>query len=191
MRQGVSCSVSLLSSMSTARAHFRHNWTRRQWFLNGSSTRRPNRRSSSSSREEVGWYSSNSRSTGHQHWGSSSGKLIGFTHKNWEWKLSHFVILSIKVFLQLISNDRFKSVEHRVVANREGPRVSVASFFGIGVYPTSQVYGPIKELLSEKNPAKYRETTLKDFYFYHNMRGLNGISALQHFRIGLEDERNG
>lgn len=78
-----------------------------------------------------------------------------------------------------------------MVANREGPRVSVASFFGIGVYPTSQVYGPIKELLSEKNRAKYRETTLKDFYFYHNMRGLNGISALQHFRLGPEDERNG
>ncbi|XP_008438545.1 1-aminocyclopropane-1-carboxylate oxidase homolog 1-like [Cucumis melo] len=101
------------------------------------------------------------------------------------------LVINIGDLLQLISNDRFKSVEHRVVANREGPRVSVASFFGIGVYPTSQVYGPIKELLSEKNPAKYRETTLKDFYFYHNMRGLNGISALQHFRICLEDERNG
>lgn len=74
-----------------------------------------------------------------------------------------------------------------MLANREGPRVSIASFFGIGVYPTSQVYGPIKELLSEENPPKYRETTLKDFYFHHNNRGLNGTSALQHFRLGLDE----
>lgn len=75
-----------------------------------------------------------------------------------------------------------------MLANRDGPRVSIASFFGIGVYTTSQVYGPIKELLSEQNPAKYGETTLKDFYFYHNSRGLNGTSALQHFRLSLDDE---
>ncbi|XP_038877361.1 1-aminocyclopropane-1-carboxylate oxidase homolog 1-like [Benincasa hispida] len=101
------------------------------------------------------------------------------------------LVVNIGDLLQLISNDRFKSVEHRVLSNREGPRVSIASFFGIGVYPTSQVYGPIKELLSELNPAKYSETTLKDFYFYHNNRGLNGTSALQHYRLGVDDEGNG
>ncbi|VAI91534.1 unnamed protein product [Triticum turgidum subsp. durum] len=32
-------------------------------------------------------------------------------------------------FLQLVSNDRFRSVAHRVVANSVGPRMSVACFF--------------------------------------------------------------
>ncbi|XP_073019366.1 1-aminocyclopropane-1-carboxylate oxidase homolog 12-like [Primulina eburnea] len=32
--------------------------------------------------------------------------------------------------LQLISTDKFKSVEHRVLASQTGPRISVASFFG-------------------------------------------------------------
>ncbi|KAL8162776.1 hypothetical protein V2J09_014265 [Rumex salicifolius] len=31
--------------------------------------------------------------------------------------------------LVIVSNDRFKSVEHRVVANKAGPRISVACFF--------------------------------------------------------------
>lgn len=30
--------------------------------------------------------------------------------------------------LQLITNDKFKSVEHRVLANHDGPRISIACF---------------------------------------------------------------
>ncbi|CAF1698385.1 unnamed protein product [Brassica napus] len=39
------------------------------------------------------------------------------------------LIINIGDFLQLITNDKFVSVEHRVLANRQGPRISVASFF--------------------------------------------------------------
>ncbi|KAK7314978.1 hypothetical protein VNO77_33510 [Canavalia gladiata] len=54
--------------------------------------------------------------------------------------------------VQLISNDQFKSVEHRVVASDKGPRVSVACFFTLDNYPSARIYGPIKELLSKENP---------------------------------------
>ncbi|KAI4345779.1 hypothetical protein L6164_012875 [Bauhinia variegata] len=84
---------------------------------------------------------------------------------------------------QLITNDRFKSVEHRVLANFEGPRISVASFFSEGVKSSSKLYGPIKELLSEDNPPKYRETTVAEYVAYFNAKGLDGTSALQHFRL--------
>ncbi|XP_031397455.1 1-aminocyclopropane-1-carboxylate oxidase homolog 1-like [Punica granatum] len=46
--------------------------------------------------------------------------------------------------LQLISNDLFKSEEHQVLANRIGPRVSVALFFTLHLYPTTRLCGPIK-----------------------------------------------
>ncbi|KAL2334628.1 hypothetical protein Fmac_015841 [Flemingia macrophylla] len=93
------------------------------------------------------------------------------------------LVVNIGDLLQLISNDRFKSVEHRVLANHIGPRVSVACFFTLHLYPTRRVYGPIKELLSEDNPPVYRETSLKDFIAYYDNKGLDGNSALSHFMI--------
>jgi hypothetical protein len=69
------------------------------------------------------------------------------------------------------------------LANRVGPRVSVASFFSTGSQPTSKIYGPIKELLSANNPPKYRETTVSNYVKYFSEKGLDGTSALPHFRL--------
>ena len=85
--------------------------------------------------------------------------------------------------LQLISNDKFKSVEHRVLAHHRGPRISVAGFFSTGLLPLTKLYGPVKELLSEDNPPKYRETTLRDYNAYYRGKGLDGRSALSHFKL--------
>lgn len=85
--------------------------------------------------------------------------------------------------LQLISNDRFTSVDHRVVTNSVSPRVSVASFFTTALVPDTRLYGPIKELLSQNNPRKYKETTVKDFITYFNSKGLSGTSPLPHFKL--------
>ncbi|PHU21701.1 hypothetical protein BC332_06808 [Capsicum chinense] len=85
--------------------------------------------------------------------------------------------------LVLISNDKYLSVEHRVLANKVGPRISVACFFFTGPLPSSKLYGPITELLSEDNPPKYRATTVEDYTHYFRKKGLDGASALLHFKI--------
>ncbi|XP_020550679.1 1-aminocyclopropane-1-carboxylate oxidase homolog 11-like [Sesamum indicum] len=93
------------------------------------------------------------------------------------------LIINIGDFLQLITNDKFKSVEHRVLARSKGTRVSAACFF----YPSSEqimkAYGPIQELLSEENPALYREVSYIDFltHYQKNVRG--GHSALSNFKV--------
>ncbi|KAM6544567.1 hypothetical protein CsatB_025303 [Cannabis sativa] len=92
------------------------------------------------------------------------------------------LVINIGDLLQLVSNDMLKSVEHRVVANHDGPRVSVACFFRTDM-ESSLKYGPIKELLSEDNPPKYRETTIKEFVAHFNSKGLGTTSALSHFRL--------
>ncbi|KAE8022555.1 hypothetical protein FH972_008345 [Carpinus fangiana] len=93
------------------------------------------------------------------------------------------LVVNIGDLMQLITNDRFKSVEHRVLANSVGPRVSAAGFFSTGSRPTSKIYGPIKELLSANNPPKYRETTVSSYVKYFSEKGLDGTSALPHFRL--------
>lgn len=85
--------------------------------------------------------------------------------------------------MQLISNDKFTSVEHRVVANKKGPRISVAIFLNPS-HHTDEQYGPIPELLlSEENPPIYQTVSVKDYIAYFYTKGLTGESILSHFML--------
>ncbi|KAM3756013.1 hypothetical protein ACB098_02G080900 [Castanea mollissima] len=85
------------------------------------------------------------------------------------------VLVNLGGMIQLISNDKFKSVFHRVLARNVGPRISVACFFRTHnkQESTHRLYGPIKEL----------DTTVKDYVSYIHSVGLNGNSRLEYFKI--------
>ncbi|GAA0149161.1 oxidoreductase [Lithospermum erythrorhizon] len=93
------------------------------------------------------------------------------------------LVVNIGDFLQLISNDKLKSVEHRALAKSQGPRISIAGFLSTGVKDSSRMYSPIEELLTEEEPPKYRATSLKEYTEYFHAKGLDSTSALTHFRL--------
>ncbi|KAL8103549.1 hypothetical protein AgCh_027938 [Apium graveolens] len=107
-------------------------------------------------------------------------------HEN-QWTDVHPVkgtlLVNIGDLMQLITNDRFKSMHHRVLAKHEGPRISVASFFYPSTEDMLKPYGPIKELLSDGNQPKYREISTKEFITYLITRERDGTPYLPHFKL--------
>uniref|UniRef100_A0A5B7AJJ6 Fe2OG dioxygenase domain-containing protein n=1 Tax=Davidia involucrata TaxID=16924 RepID=A0A5B7AJJ6_DAVIN len=93
------------------------------------------------------------------------------------------LIANIGDLMQIISNDKFKSVEHRVLAQSVGPRTSIACFFTASSKAAAKPFGPIKELLSEDSPPEYREFMCREYYEYYKMKGTNVASALPHFKL--------
>lgn len=91
------------------------------------------------------------------------------------------LVVNIADLLQIVSNDKFMSVEHRVVANSRGPRISVACFFsGAALQP--RIYEPINELVSEESPVLYKQFTVRDYVNHFFTRPIDE-SGLEHFKI--------
>lgn len=85
---------------------------------------------------------------------------------------------------QIMSNDEYTSVEHRVVMNtREEPRVSIGIFFSPGKRGDSVFYGPLPELVSSANPPKYRNFTMSEFYGTFFSRDLASKALLDNFKL--------
>ncbi|KAJ0079730.1 hypothetical protein Patl1_23194 [Pistacia atlantica] len=93
------------------------------------------------------------------------------------------LVVNIGELLQLISNDKFKAAEHRVLANcSTSPRISVACFFTTHFDPSKTLFGPIKELSEDSLPL-YRETSVMDYIDSFNTVGLGGVSSLARLRL--------
>lgn len=81
-----------------------------------------------------------------------------------------------------MSNGKFVSSKHRVLANRDGPRISVAFFFS-GPVTKVKYYGPIEELISKENPPKYRKLLLSEYLLKFLNTGLGENLGLDYYKL--------
>ncbi|XP_059284182.1 protein DOWNY MILDEW RESISTANCE 6-like [Lycium ferocissimum] len=84
-------------------------------------------------------------------------------------------VVNLGDYLEILSNGRYKSVEHRAVVNAEKTRISVAVGHGPEMTAIVQPAGP---LLKEKSERKYRPIVYKDYIKAQQSTIKRGKSAL-------------
>ncbi|KAK8634230.1 hypothetical protein V6N13_015058 [Hibiscus sabdariffa] len=92
------------------------------------------------------------------------------------------LVINIADILQILSNDEYVSVEHRVLANpSKEPRVSIAVFFN----PSAReaLYGPFSELTSPEKPPRFRQFVHNDYMRRFYTRELDGKTLINYYRI--------
>ncbi|GKV12527.1 hypothetical protein SLEP1_g23657 [Rubroshorea leprosula] len=99
------------------------------------------------------------------------------------------LIINIADVLQIMSNDEYKSVEHRVLANAfPEPRVSVAVFFNASPGAREELYGPFPELVSQEKPAVYRQFTYSDYIRRYFTKELDGKSLTNYYKLAFHEQ---
>ncbi|KAL2455782.1 2-oxoglutarate (2OG) and Fe(II)-dependent oxygenase superfamily protein [Abeliophyllum distichum] len=87
-------------------------------------------------------------------------------------------------WVQVWSNDKYESVEHRVTVNSERERFSIPFFFN----PSHNVMvEPLKELTTKQNPARYKPYNWGKFHTTRNISNFKKLNVeniqIYHFRI--------
>ncbi|KAM7522960.1 hypothetical protein LguiA_012862 [Lonicera macranthoides] len=90
------------------------------------------------------------------------------------------LVINIGDVLQIISNDRYKSVEHRVLVSADKTRVSVPIFVNPGL---GAVVGPLAEVLEKGEQALYKQLLYSDYYNYFFSKGHDGKQTIEFAKI--------
>ncbi|KAK4491376.1 hypothetical protein RD792_002115 [Penstemon davidsonii] len=105
-----------------------------------------------------------------------------------EWVLvkpiSDSYIINVGDMIQVWSNEKYESVEHRAMVNSEKERFSIPYFFN----PAHCTWvEPLKELINEHNPAKYKGYNWGKFFAARNRGNFKKLDVeniqISHFRI--------
>ncbi|CAM0902863.1 unnamed protein product [Alopecurus aequalis] len=100
--------------------------------------------------------------------------------------VSGALLVNIGDVLKLVSNDEYKSVQHRVrIKSSIDARVSVVTFFNPAKCGDARVLGPLPELVTPEKPARYRNFTMTEFLDIRAEFG-HGSSSTDHFRVAVE-----
>ncbi|XP_059634465.1 protein DMR6-LIKE OXYGENASE 2-like [Cornus florida] len=103
--------------------------------------------------------------------------------KNGKWlavnPIPNTFIVNIGDQIQVLSNDRYKSVLHRAVVNCNKERISIPTFY---CPSPDAVMQPAPELIDDDNPGVYRSFTYSEYYQKFWNRGLETETCLDMFK---------
>ncbi|KAJ4960008.1 hypothetical protein NE237_019918 [Protea cynaroides] len=95
--------------------------------------------------------------------------------------VSDALVFNIGDILQMLSNDEYRSVEHRVLANpHREPRISIAIF--LNPSRMNEFYGPLPELTSPDKSALFRQFTLTEYMEKFISKDMDDNSVINFFR---------
>eukprot|EP00253_Pinus_taeda_P004615 PITA_04615 len=82
--------------------------------------------------------------------------------------------------LQVVSNGRLRSVEHRAVTNASAARISIPTFYG----PSEDAFiAPTTSLVDEQHPARYKGYKFGEFMRIFWSQELKNKTVLDNFKI--------
>lgn len=90
------------------------------------------------------------------------------------------LVVNIGDVLQIMSNDLYKSIEHRAIANRSRNRVSIPIFVNPG---PDAIIGPLPEVLESGEKPMYKHVTFEDYFKHFFSKGHDGKNAIEFARI--------
>lgn len=104
----------------------------------------------------------------------------GASEETLQFRQSSVLSEPLLVWLQVLSNGRYRSAEHRGVYNKSKPRVSLIHFYSPDLDAT---LGPLEDIVDDTHPAVFKSFTYKDYHTTFVTMGLSGKSCIETFRI--------
>ncbi|KAF8648700.1 hypothetical protein HU200_064751 [Digitaria exilis] len=94
--------------------------------------------------------------------------------------IPHALVVNLGDSLEVLTNGRYKSVEHRAVTNAERDRLSVVTFYA----PAYDVeLGPLPEFVSDEVPCRYRRFKHGEYSRHYVTSRLEGKKTLDFAKI--------
>ncbi|KAG6544973.1 hypothetical protein Mapa_013665 [Marchantia paleacea] len=94
--------------------------------------------------------------------------------------LENAFIVNVADCLEVTSNGRFRSVEHRGGGNESHERISIGAFYNPSRAAT---IGPVEELLDESHPRRYRSAKFADLRDALVAKGVQGKGHVEALKI--------
>jgi feruloyl-CoA ortho-hydroxylase len=94
--------------------------------------------------------------------------------------VSGALVINIGDAMQIMSNGRYRSIEHRVAANGSKTRISVPIFVNPG---PSDVIGPFPEVLAGGEKALYKNVLCSDYANHFYKRAHDGKTTIEYAKI--------
>ncbi|KAL9237676.1 hypothetical protein vseg_012197 [Gypsophila vaccaria] len=90
------------------------------------------------------------------------------------------LLVNIGDTIEVLTNGKYKSIEHRVVTNEVKDRLSIVTFYA----PSYQVeLGPLSEFVNQNNPLKYRKYNHGEYSKHYVSNKLQGKRTLDFTKL--------